>query len=70
MLKTAIKFPGIFIPTEGKVMCPSCKGEGKRKNKFGSHRCFICSGEGEVVEEEAVKFEKAFEEKMKELENE
>jgi hypothetical protein len=51
-------------------MCPSCKGEGKRKNKFGSHPCFICDAKGEVIEEEAENFQKAFEAKMKELQNE
>lgn len=67
-LETAIRLPGIFIATEGKVACPSCKGEGQKKDSLGIRTCYICMGSGETTEEESEKFQKAFAEYMRKLE--
>ena len=66
-LETAIRLPGIFIATEGKVACPLVK-EKDKKNSLGIRTCYICMGSGETTEENLKNFKKkAFAEYMRKL---
>lgn len=63
-----------FLEIEEKLeeICPACKGEGRINFRRGKmfFNCHICDGKKIVSKEIAEKFRLAFQQKMKELENE
>jgi len=47
---TRIKIKTMDIPKDGTLkLCPSCRGNGRRRGKVRNQKCTYCDGKGSII---------------------